>query len=87
MEAMRAGENTRELALRHRLLAEEMTDYDSENAGRLRIGMLVSIALMRRDGGRYDDYIEDLEDVLMMAEEEEIEDVVLLVGEVLDHSY
>lgn len=86
VESMKAGEDTKELALRYRLLAEQLTDYDSENASRLRIGMLVSIALIKRDGGRYDDYLEDIDDALVMAEQEGIEDLVLILGEVLDRA-
>ncbi len=86
VESMKAGEETKELALRYRLLAEQLTDYDSENASRLRIGMLVSIALIKRDGGRYDDYLEDIDDALVMAEQEGIEDLVLILGEVLDRA-
>lgn len=86
VESMKAGEDTKELALRYRLLAERLTDYDSENASRLRIGMLVSIALIKRDGGRYDDYLEDIDDALVMAEQEGIEDLVLILGEVLDRA-
>lgn len=84
VEAMRADEDTSELALRYRLEAERLTDFDSENASRLRIGMLVSIALMRRDGGRHDAYLEDIEDALVMAEQEGIGDLVQILGEMLD---
>jgi hypothetical protein len=84
VEAMTAQEDTRESALRYRLMAEQLTDYDSENASRLRIGMLVSIALIKRDGGRYDAYLEDVDDALVMAEQEGIEDLVLILGEMLD---
>jgi hypothetical protein len=83
VEAMKAGEDTEELALRYRLMAEKLTDYDSENSSRMRIGMLVSIAIMRRDGGRYDAYLEDLDDALAMAEQEYIEDLVLILSEML----
>lgn len=84
VEAMRAGSDTKDLALRYRLAAEALTDYDSEGASRLRIGMLVSIALMRREGGRHEVYLEDIEDALVMAEQEGIEDLVHILGEMLD---
>jgi hypothetical protein len=85
VEAMRAGEDTKELALRYRLMAERVAGSDEENISQLRIGMLVSIALMRRDGGLHGDYIEDLEDVLVMAEQEDFEDVALLLSEILGY--
>ncbi len=84
VEAMRGGEDTRELALRYRLEAEQLTDQESKDSSRLRIGMLVSIALMRRDGGRHDAYLEDIEDALVMAEQEGLDDIALVLGEMLD---
>ena len=41
-------------------------------------------AEIRYEGGRYDDCIEDLEDALTIAEQEGIEDAVLVLSEVLN---
>jgi hypothetical protein len=82
VEAMGAGENTRELALQYRLLAEQISDAAADS--RARLGMLVRIAIMRYEGGRYDDCIQDLEDALTVAEQEGIEDAVLVLSEVLN---
>jgi len=82
VEAMSAGEDTRELALEYRLLAEQASEA-AENSN-ARLGMLVRIAIMRYEGGRYDDCIEDLEDALIIAEQEGIEDAVLVLSEVLN---
>jgi hypothetical protein len=82
VEAMGAGENTRELALQYRLLAEQISDAATDS--RARLGMLVRIAIMRYEGGRYDDCIQDLEDALTVAEQEGIEDAVLVLSEVLN---
>ncbi len=84
VEGMRAGRDVHETALRYRLLAEQMSDLIEE--GHARLGMMVSIAIMRRDGGRYEDYLEDLEHALTVAEQEGEEDAALVLNEVLGYS-
>ena len=85
--AMAVGEDTRERALRYRLLAEQAAELaEASSSGSARLGMLIGIAIMRRDGGRYDAYFEDLEDALIVAEQEGFEDAALVLRDVLDMS-
>ena len=85
--AMTAGEDTRERALQYRLLADEVSDRSEiDPSSRVRLGKLISIAIMRRDGGQYDEYIEDLEDALIIAEQEGFEDAALVLNSILNKS-
>jgi hypothetical protein len=83
VRAMVAGKDTRDPALRYRLLAEQASD--SAEDGRARLGMLVSIAIMRHDGGRYEDFVRDLEDALIVAEQEGVEDAAIVLNEILGY--
>lgn len=83
VRAMADGRDTRDPAVRYRLLAERMSD--SAEDGNARLGMLVSIAIMRHDGGRYEDFVRDLEDALIVAEQEGAEDAVIVLNEILGY--
>ncbi len=87
IEAMKAGEDIRELALRYRLLAEEFTERVNKSSpgskDYARLGMLISMALMQRDGGRYEYYLDDLDDALTKADQEGMDDAALVLSDVL----
>lgn len=83
--AMRAGADTKELATRYRLSAEEVVSaLEGDAFTWANIGMLIHIGIMRREGGRHDDYREDLEDALMSARQLDLDDVVLILEAVLE---
>lgn len=71
------SEEVRELAIRYHSLAEEVVNQrEGEDYRKAQIGLIVHMGLIRRDGGRTDHYVEDLEDALTYAWNERLEDTV-----------
>jgi len=57
-----------QLATQYHTLGEEVVNQQqNEEFARAQIGLMVALALVRRDGGRRADYVEDLEDALTCA--------------------
>ncbi len=78
VEAIASGRGeTKELATRYHLLAEEVVNQrEGADYAKAQIGLIVQMGLIRRDGGRVDHYAEDLEDALTYAWNERLDDTV-----------
>lgn len=68
------------LASRYRELGESVVEqYQGDEYVRAQIGLSVAMALIRRDAGRTQDYIEDLDDMLMYAENSNSNDIIAVL--------
>ncbi len=82
IKAMLAGADVKELAARYHLLAEELVNQrEGEDFAKAQIGLIIQMGLMRRDGGRSDDFAEDLHDALTYAKNMGLADIVSVLEE------
>ena len=69
VEAMTGGADTAALAARYQSLAEVVVNQrEGADFARAQIALSIRVALIRRDGGREDACLADLEDALVYAE-------------------
>ncbi len=74
--SMKTGEDTRELATRYMERAEMIADgAESDNPEGPRLGLDIRLTLLRRDGGRTEDYWIGLEDAYVHALQMGLDDV------------
>jgi hypothetical protein len=84
VEAMAADSDVKELATRYHLLAEAVVNQrEGDNFAKAQIGLIVQMGLMRRDGGRNDDYLEDLQDAVTYADNMGFDDIVKVLHEAI----
>ncbi len=84
VEAMSAGADVKELATRYHLLAEEVVNQrEGDDFAKAQIGLIVQMGLIRRDGGRSENYAEDLQDALTYADNMGFADVMPVLEEAL----
>ncbi len=81
VEAIAAdSEEVKELATRYHLLGEEVVNQqEDEDYAKAQIGLIVQMGLIRRDGGKVDQYKEDLQDALTYAWNERLDDTVAVL--------
>ena len=65
-----------ELLTEYQVLAEEYVDRIPEDSDEKRLGYIVSLAMIRRDVGKIEGYIQDLEDAINYANGMGFDDIV-----------
>jgi len=77
VEAMAGGADTVELTTNYQSLGEEeVGKHEGIDFSKAQIGLIVQMALIRRDGGRWDACLNDLQDALTYAENMGFTDLV-----------
>lgn len=86
IEAMTAdNEEAQELATRYHLLAQEAVNERQGNEfTTASIGLIIRMALVRRDAGRTDHYLQDLEDASMYAWNSQMDEVVAVLDAAIE---
>jgi hypothetical protein len=84
VEALGRGEEARDLQAHYHLLAEAVIyELGNDARPRARIGLIVQMGIMRRDGGSQTEYREELEDALSQAGVVGIESAEEIIREAL----
>lgn len=88
VEAMAAGaENVTDLATRYHLLAEEVVNQrEGGDFAKAQIGLIVQMGVIRRDGGRNDAYLYDLNDAHTYAFNMGFDDIVPTIEAAIDQA-
>jgi hypothetical protein len=77
-------EEVRDLVGRYLLLGEQLvSEYQDDDFARAQIGRSIRMALIRRDAGRVDDYLADLEEALEHANSLNYDDIVASLEEAI----
>ncbi len=80
VDAMLSGAGVTELLTRYQLLGEQVVLESQRSGGdsaRTQIGLMVQMALVRRDGGNFEGYWDGLDEAMRDAEQQEGLEVVV----------